>query len=276
MRRQVGVFIAAVLVAAAAMTAFSFSAAGAQTFLFEDIPDDEPSIGVTWQRPDIDGDSGLSIMSGVYDFSVNLPINARWSVYGSLPWVRIADDDESEDYVGNVLAGLKYLKRTGRKTHVFSAGAYFPTAEEDLGFAIFGMVTNGEDLFKYAPNNLTITGNYSYFHAAESGARLGLEIGPDIVIPTGDNEGNTELMAHYGVTAGFQSERLLAAVEVMGVVQLSSEDAEFNDRFLHSVNIGACYLSRHIRPGVFYKIYLKDEWRDLVDGVLGVKIELVM
>jgi hypothetical protein len=29
-------------------------------------------------------------------------------------------------------------------------------------------------------------------------------------------------------------------------------------------------------PGVFYKIYLKDDFRDLVDGVLGVNLEFTM
>ena len=29
-------------------------------------------------------------------------------------------------------------------------------------------------------------------------------------------------------------------------------------------------------PGVFYKIYLKDEFSDVVDGVLGVNLEVTL
>lgn len=249
----------------------------AQTFMFKNIPGDRVQLGLRFMRPSLASDNDLSTFSGIYDVSVSLPVNERWSIDASLPYSRYSfgDNDDSESFIGNTYAGMQYLMKDGDSSKIVSFGAYIPTAEKDLGHLLFGVLTDNEDLFKYYPEALTLTGNFAYFNIKTGGARLGLEIGPDLLIPTGDGD-DTEFYMHYGLTAGYQGDRFAAITELMGIAILTGEGDEFSDHFVHSINFGLSYVSPHLLPGVFYKIYLKDEFRDLVDGVIGVNLEFIM
>jgi hypothetical protein len=254
------------------------AAAVAQTFMLKSIPGETPQFGLRYLRPNFKNDSDLSTFSGIYDIRVNLPINERWSIDASLPYTRFAfgEDDDSESYIGNIYAGLQSISRKGGGSAIVSFGAFFPTAEEDLGHLLFGVLTNYENMFKYYPDSWTLTGNFAWFKTSEGGARLGLEAGPDLLVPVGDNDSDTDFLLHYGFTAGYQGKRFLAAAELIGLVVFTGDSDEFSDRFVHSIDFGASYLSRHFAPGIFYKIYLKDEFRDMVDGVLGVSLDVIM
>jgi hypothetical protein len=253
-------------------------AAVAQTFMLKSIPSDTPQFGLRYLRPNFANDNDLSTFSGIYDFRVNLPVDERWSIDASLPYTRFAfgEDDDSESYIGNLYAGLQSISRKDGGSAIVSFGAFFPTAEEDLGHLLFGVLSNYENMFKYYPDAWTVTGNFAWFKTREGGARLGLEAGPDVLIPGGDNDSEAEFLLHYGFTAGYQGKRLLAAAELVGVVWITEDSDEFSDRFVYSIDFGASYLSRHFAPGIFYKIYLKDDFRDLVDGVLGVSLDIIM
>jgi hypothetical protein len=51
---------------------------------------------------------------------------------------------------------------------------------------------------------------------------------------------------------------------------------DFGDRFEYSINFGASYVSESVSPGIFYKLYLKEDLSDWVDGVLGINIEVTI
>ena len=154
---------------------------------------------------------------------------------------------------------------------VGSFGLFLPTADEDIGF--FGILTNYYDIHKYASDLLTIYGNYAYHNLLSQGVRFGLEIGPNLMIPT-KGKGDTELFIHYGLTAGFQGNKFAIFTELVGLVIITEDSDEFSDRFVHSIDLGATYISNSISPGVFYKLYLKENLSDIVKGVLGIKIDV--
>ena len=81
---------------------------------------------------------------------------------------------------------------------------------------------------------------------------------------------DTELFIHYGYTVGFQGENFAIFTELVGLVIIT----EFSDCFINSIDLGATYISNSISPGVFYKLYLKEDLSDIVDGVLGIKIDV--
>jgi hypothetical protein len=260
------------------MSATVSGAAEAQTFLFKSVPEERPQIGLRFLRPSLDSDVDLSAFSGIYDVSLSLPVNERWSIDASFPYSRYAfgEGDDSESFIGNLYAGLQHLTRSGNVSRIVSFGAYIPTADDDLSNLIFGMFTNYEDLFKYYPDAWTFYGNFAYFNITQGGARLGLEVGPDLLVPTGDGGDDAEFLMHYGITAGYQGEMFAAFTELIGLAMLTEDYDDFSDRFTHSIDFGLSYVSPRFMPGVFYKIYLKDEFRDMVDGVLGVTVKFVM
>jgi hypothetical protein len=81
---------------------------------------------------------------------------------------------------------------------------------------------------------------------------------------------------HYGLSAGFQSGCVAIITELVGLAIITEDYDEFSDRFIHAIDFGAAYFSKNISPGVFYKIYLKEDLRELVDGVVGVKVNVTI
>ena len=67
---------------------------------------------------------------------------------------------------------------------------------------------------------------------------------------------------------------VMLGVELEGIVFLSEDIDDFEDRFNHSVAFGAQWTGRNIKPGIYYQIYLKEDFRDYVDGVLGIKVDV--
>ena len=128
--------------------------------------------------------------------------------------------------------------KSGNSSKIVSFGAYIPAAGDDMVNAFFGTAINQEGFFKYWPDFWTLTGNFSYFNIETGGARLGLEIGPDLIIPTGEYDDELELLVHYGLTAGYQGERLAVFTELIGLGILTGTGSGFSELFKHSINFG--------------------------------------
>ncbi len=248
----------------------------AQTFILHSMPKEKSQFGLRFMRPAFEQDEDLSPLSGVYDFSLNIPLSETWNIVGSIPYVTFAfGESDAENGVGNIYIGAQ--THDGFKDNngsVGSFGLFLPTAKEDIGF--FGMLTNYYDIHKYVSDLLTIYGNYAYHKLSSQGLRYGLEIGPNIMISTKGEGRDTELFMHYGLTAGFQGKNFAIFTELVGLVIITEDIDEFSDRFYHSIDLGATYISNNISPGVFYKLYLKENLSDIVKGVLGIKIDVTV
>jgi len=76
------------------------------------------------------------------------------------------------------------------------------------------------------------------------------------------------------VDAGYQINKLLISTEFIGVAIISQQADTFGDRFVNMFNLGAQWKEDVITPKVFYKIYLREEMRDMIDGVLGLGVSV--
>ncbi len=247
----------------------------AQTFLFQDIPKENTQLGLRFMQPSFEGDSELSTLSGIYDLTFNIPINANWNIAGSLPYITSTfGENDPENGMGNIYIGMQsILKNDGQKKSIASFGLFLPTADEDI--QLFGLFTHLIEFHKYTADVLTIYGNFAFFNTFPHGVRLGLEIGPNLMLSTKDDR-DTEFLLHYGLTAGYQSTNFALITEMVGILIITEDENEFSDRFQYSLNFGGSYVSERISPGIFYKIYLKDDFSDIVDGVLGINIEVTI
>ena len=227
-------------------------------------------------RPSFENVSDLSIFSGIYDFSINVPVSENWNLTASFPYLTASTgDSEGDEGTGNVFVGIQHLhKSDDKKSAVTSFGIYLPTADRET--MIFGLLTHFEEYKKYTSDVITLYGNFAYFNIGAPGARFGLEIGPDILIPRENSSSGTEFLIHYGLTAGFHGDRFALITELVGLAIITQDVTDFSDRFEHSINFGASYLGKNFSPGVFYKIYLKEDMRDLVNGVLGINLEVTL
>ena len=258
---------------------YQFSSA--QQFLFQTQPKDKSQFGIRFLKPNFEDDLDFTTFSGTYDLYANIPLGKNFNLMFSLPYSTYADDEESESEVGDIYLGLQSRKISGRNTNsTYSLGIFLPTASEDDFTANFiSMLANYYQVERYLPNTLTIYGNYAHQIKQASGALFSFEIGPTLLFPTDQDEGEdreTELMMHYGLSAGFQFGKLAILGELVGLAFITEDVDDFSDRFIHTLTFGAQGTGRVINPGLFYSIYLKDEFREFVDGILGIKVDVTL
>jgi len=153
---------------------------------------------------------------------------------------------------------------------IISFGLFLPTAEEQIAYN--GLYINYYDIQKYIPNSLGLYFNYAYFKVNNEGFNYGLEVGPNVLIPTEGKNSEAELFIHYGVNAGYQVNKLLFNAEFFGIAIISQQVDNFGDRLINLLGFGAQWKESRITPKIFYRIYLREEMRNVIDGVLGVGV----
>jgi len=256
-----------------------------QSFLLQDLPTDKKKLGFRYLRPDFKGDDGLSFLSGVYDFSVSIPVGSNMNFEASLPFVTIGSSgcnggtcNDTESSIGNIYIGVRHrLKSTAEKGTSIALGVFLPTTPEDkFSTVMMGWYADYYEFQKFFPNTLTIYGNVSHHLIKENGLMFNMEIGPNLSIPSGDNDGETELFAHYGLSAGYRTHGIVFKVELAGLAIVTEEAEHFGDRFTHFLVFGVQWNRGSIRPGLFYKLYLNEGWRESLNGVFGIKLDVIL
>ncbi len=251
----------------------------AQNFVMQPRAEEKAKIGLRFMHPNFSRASGLSTFSGAYDLHVNVPISARFNFVGSVPFNAFSIEDfNSESAIGDIYLGLQTRGASSSQGSSASFGVFLPTASEEKIFpAVFGLNTNFHEFQRVLPDVLTIYTNLAYQHRETNGPMFGLEIGPQLLIPT-ENGSDVEMFAHYGVSGGFQFTNVALFAELLGIAIIteSAEDLDFGDRFTHSIDFGAQLTGYSVRPGVFYMIPLDEDFSEDLDGVLGIKVDFVI
>jgi len=218
-------------------------------------------------------------LSGVYQLSFNIPLSSKLNITGNIPYI---SSDYEIDYgyytykydrngIGNIFVGVQTNPGTIEDSKSFvTFGIFLSTADERTAYS--GLYTNYYDLQKFTPDALGLYFNYAH-HKIINVFNYGFEVGPNILIPTGEFS-ETELFIHFGVDAGYQINKLLISTEFIGVAIISQQADTFGDRFVNMFNLGAQWKEDVITPKVFYKIYLREEMRDMIDGVLGLGVSV--
>ncbi len=249
----------------------------AQGFEMEGPPSNRTVLGLKFIHPTM-ADGSLSFASGVWDFSVSVPLGNNSSIVGSLPLVRISGNElQSESGIGNIYAGFRYRLFSSRMSRMaLSVGVYIPTVSEDkLGLALTGLYSYYYKLPKFAVNTFTVSGNLSYYIFSRGGLMFGLEVGPDLLLPSEGGTGQEkETYLHYGLSAGYRIRQFTFKVEYVGIGILTEEFDSFSDRFINALIFGIQWRQRQISPGIFYKIYLRDELNDVVKSVVGISLAI--
>jgi hypothetical protein len=252
----------------------------AQTFLFQSQTENRAKFGLRFLRPNFAGDSKLSTFSGTYDLWVSAPVGrTRANFVATVPFNAFsAEGADGESGVGNIYIGTQ--ARLGDSTDWgmnVSLGVFLPTASEKKASTHFlGLLADIYELQRSSPQTLTIYGNFAYHYRQVGRGMFGVEIGPQLLIPTGELEGDAELFGHYGLAAGFPLDHVALFAELLGVFIISEDVDDFGDRFTHSLAFGAQLTTSQVRPGLFYMLPLDDDFNDFLDGTLGLKVDFVL
>lgn len=251
----------------------------AQTINFQTIPSDKMQFGFSFDKPFYPHNTNMSVLSGVYQLSFNIPVSSKLNMIGSVPFISTKYEIDyglikykyDKSGFGNIFIGAQTnpgIMDNGKS--IISFGLFLPTAEEQIAYN--GLYINYYDIQKYIPNSLGLYFNYAYFKVNNEGFNYGLEVGPNVLIPTEGKNSEAELFIHYGVNAGYQVNKLLFNAEFSGIAIISQQVDNFGDRLINLLGFGAQWKESRITPKIFYRIYLREEMRNVIDGVLGVGV----
>jgi len=253
----------------------------AQTFNLQSIPTNKSNFSLRFIHPKMKTITDLSTFSGVYEFSLNIPVSSKLNFVSSIPYITANYELDygffkhkfDEGGAGNIFIGLQTNKEEiNEKKSIVSFGLFLPSADENI--SLFGVYSDYCNFGKYFPNVLTLYFNYAYHNLKPNGFRFGIEVSPNILIPTKDTGMESELYLRYGISTGYKAQQFLFNLELLGIAIISEDIETFEDRFVHSLNFGSAWIVDNIVPKIFYKIYLKDEISEIIDGVLGIGISI--
>lgn len=252
----------------------------AQTLELQTIPNNKKQFGFSFNKAFFTSYSNISTLSGVYQLYTNIPVSSKLNIIGNIPFIYTSYDINysfanysiSKSGLGNIFIGLQAKPGiTKNRRSIFTFGLFLPTASENA--SLNGTLTDYYYFSKYISNSIGLHFNYAYHYINNEGFNYGLELGPNLLIATKGNS-QTELFAHYGIIAGYQINKLLVNLEVIGVASVSEDIDNFGDRFINMLNIGLQQRGSTVKPKIFYKVFLRNEIRHNVDGVLGLGINV--
>lgn len=252
----------------------------AQSFLLENWPSPRSGVTLQYYRPNFKDQQNLTSLSGIYTFTLSIPMRNRLNLVGTIPYGSLSYGGPfRETGSGNIYLGLQYRLRASRKTGItMSTGVFLPTLR-DNGSAIgyTGFFTNYFQFPAFYLKHLTFYGNFALRRIIGNDFMVGIEAGPYVAIPTEKSAGDkTDVFLHYGLFSAYRFfEQFTFKVELAGVGIISREAGSLNDRFVHELAFGILWNSGVFRPGIFYKIFLDKEFRDEFGGVFGVRLELM-
>jgi len=259
----------------------SFGTFFSQTLNLQLIPTEKNQIGFSFEKQFYNNNNNLSALSGIYQLYLDIPISNKFNIIGNIPFLNTSYEidygfgkyDYDENGFGNIFVGMQTNPEiVNNRISIVTFGLFLPTGEKDV--ASGGFLTDYYYIQKYIPNSLGLYFNYAYHRSNENGINYGLEVGPNILVPTEGETSETEVFLHYGFALGYQMEKIILNVEFTGIGIVTQAVDNFEDRLIHSLNFGGQWKGDVITPKIFYRIYLREELRDMIDGVLGVGINV--
>lgn len=130
----------------------------AQTFLLHSIPTKKLDLSLRYLRPNYNADLELSTLSGIYEFSANIPQKENRNFICSVPYQTISFNKYgySSKALGNIYLGYQWHSGfENEKISVTSAGIFLPTS----GKGGSGGLINFYEHYKYFSEAITIYAN---------------------------------------------------------------------------------------------------------------------
>ncbi len=259
---------------------FAIDFLSAQTVNYQIMPSDKIQLGFNFDKTFYSENMQISALSGVYQLYFNFPVSSKLNLNIDVPFSYLKSEyntgygvyNYDRKGIGNIFIGLQSNPiAVDNRRSIISFGVFLPTGDEQ---AAQGLYANYYDLQKYVPNTLGLYFNYAYCKIDNEGFNYGLEVGPNVLIPTKGKGAASQLFFHYGLRAGYQVSKLLLDAQLLGIFIVSGDANVFSDRFIHLLNFGAEWKESTVTPRIYYRIYLKEEMSKVINGVLGIGVSV--
>ena len=238
--------------------------------------DTRMSIGLKVKKPlykNSEYGDNPSSLSGVYKLYGYFPLKKNWQINAEVPLVVSSIEEYNETGLANLYVEMQKAFNTA-KTTWFSLGVYIPTVNVDKYFRQSICMISDPYSFIQFMKGVSIRSTFGYSLTEKPGPIFGINIGPDLFIPTTE-DWDTEVMMHYGIKGGYHFSSLAALAELSGFLMVT-EEGSLADRWINQMNLGLQMSRGTFRPGIFYSLYLDKDIREMINGVLGLNLEVAI
>lgn len=227
---------------------------------------------IEWQKPFL----AQSDHAGFFLSSVFLGYRQRTSeamaVHIDLPMSNYESGAVSEFLLGNPYVGLVF----GSKDAIITGdvGVRIPIADEDKGRAgVWGSWTDLERSEAFAVNAVPVSGLLRFrtmFPATKLGLRA--HFGPSVSVFTDDRGDDVmDVALRYGLIGMYEEESVLVQLGVSGHYAVSADEGDFDSNSMHQLGITANFdVGAGIWPGILLRYPLDEEYKEIIDLVLGI------
>ena len=244
--------------------------------------DTDYTISLEMLRPTLEGvDSG--VLSGSFFLAGRAKLSPQVSFVGELPYVThssrsVATDfngneiieDLSSSTIGNPYVGLE--TRIGSGPVFVEVGGRPPlTSDEEFEAVLTGIFSDVNRFPTFLPDVASIQAAFNLREVTPSKLAYRLRLSPMVAIPTGDNNGDSELYAMYAFQIGYHGSAARVGAGMSGQALLTEDSGNLGERSRNQFEIHADFLPGAIRPGLDLRVPLGSE-ANFVPVVLGASI----
>ena len=265
---------------AVALAAIAPTPAAAQSLWMQ--RDADHTVALEFLRPSLEGVDS-DVLSGAYFLSGRTALSPRIALVGELPYVSHSSTQTFTDFLGNEITesvssstiGNPYVgmeARLGNGPAFLELGARPPLAsDEEFEAFVTGVVSDVTRFATFLPDAASIQMAVNLREITPSNLVYRLRFCPTVLIPTGDNSGDTELLTMYSFQIGYHGRVARVGGGMSGMALVTEDSGNLGSRTRNQLEIHADFLPGPIRPGLDLHLPLGNE-AELAPAVVGVSV----
>jgi hypothetical protein len=256
----------------------AFSSLGAQS-IWQDYTSRE-GLTIEFLKPNYEEEEDFSFLTSVTFLSGRFPIARNIIFSGELPFSYVnwdipqGPDLGAEQTFGNPYFGIQLNLR--QAPLFIELGARVPLAADIEGengdATLNGGLTEFVDRAEaFATDAVPITGFINYIFSTRTGFSLRLRGGPAFWIASGDRE-ESETFLLYSAQIFYETGTIRFGGGFSGRYITTLEDADFGERSMHQLTFGLDIILGMLKPGVYIRIPLDEEYKEVIKTVFGISL----
>lgn len=245
----------------------SYSVLKAQTFEFNPEPDSINLVEFQFKRGLFEDGPSESLSSGLSTLKFKQSLSTKFNLQAALSYFNFSFDFGSESGLMNSYVGGQYLlNNTADGNSSIDMGLYLPTGSDELQLALY---YDGLNLGYYVPLDIGFDIHYRANRQLNKNVRLDYQLGFDVFKFDDFITDEIESLFKYGIAILYKADsRFFVRSEFLGSY-IVTEEGSFGEANLSTLSLGLGYDAEHIAPYIYFKAYLDDELRQVIDGLVG-------
>jgi hypothetical protein len=218
------------------------------------------------------------VPTAVWFLGGRLPVSARFSAVADLPFsrarVNYPGTSESNSVLGNPYVGVEFR---ATPELLLSAGTRLPlTSADEESFAdVFAILADPQRIEAFAMDVVPASVLASYTAQVAPGLSLRARGGTTVIVHTGRNAPDPDVMLDYGLLAGYTLQAVRTGFGFSGRWIATHEDAEsVSDASIHYAGLTLDVRVLGVRPGLSVRVPLDDDHRELVGASWGAYLQI--